>query len=176
MAWRRIGACPKALPLVLAPQVFCFWLIREPEADRDVYSAHPKWARGKRPDAAGKPAFINEGRDRRSLQRCRSGSHNSKARSTEPEVDAGEVRPKLPSPSFHRSWGKRRRRKRTNPESSRPPGPILKMCATAQAAPHYLSGPALAGQNPKQAAFRGRERQTTLAEVKAKKPETIFVP
>lgn len=49
-------------------------------------------------------------------------------------------------PQLHRSWGKRRRRSWTNLESSLPPGPILKMCASAQAAQHLRSGPALADQ------------------------------
>ena len=89
---------------------------------------------------------LKDGRDRRSLRRCRSGSQQSKERASEPEVDAGEVRLTLLHPSFHRSWGKRRRRQRTNPGSSRPPGPILKMGATAQATPQFLSGPAIADQ------------------------------
>lgn len=57
MAWRRISAFPEHPVSTFAQQVFCFWLIREPEADRDVYSAQPKRFRGKRPEAAGRPAF-----------------------------------------------------------------------------------------------------------------------
>ena len=103
-------------------------------------------SQGNRPGAAGKPASSRTEGIGDPFTICRSGSHCSKERRSKPEVDAGEVRPILPNPSFHRSWGKRRRRLRTNPESSQPPGPILKMCATAQPVHQFPSGPALAVQ------------------------------
>lgn len=145
MAWRRISACPERSGLPLTQQGVCFWLIREPEADRVGYSARPMGL-GVTEPSGRQAGRLKDGRDRRSLQTCRSGSHQSKKRASEPEVDAGEGRPTLPHPSFHRSFGKRRRRQRANPGSSRPPGPILKMGATAQAAKQHSSGPALAGQ------------------------------
>ncbi len=156
MAWRRISACPERSGLPLTQQGVCFWLIREPEADRFGYSARPMGL-GVTVPSGRQAGRLKDRRDRRSLQTCRSGSHQSKERASEPEVDAGEVHPTIPHPSFHRSWGKRRRRQWTNPGSSRPPGPILKMGATAQAAPRNLSGPALAGQNQPSSIMRRGE-------------------